>query len=138
MAQTFLIFDFGANEEAAQQARGKLDGWRQAFHLGKKIEYKFERKSADSAEAGGEEPSKPEASRKKSTKSAAKKSDASGNKENVRIVVRLSFSDHEKLSQQRWVERIPGEDPFKSASPEVIRHGDPGVGETSALFDRLD
>lgn len=135
MAQTFLVFDFGADEEAAQQARGKLEGWRQAFHLGKKIEYKFERKSAD---GGGEETSKPPEPRKKSGKSGAKKSEAMEGKENVRIVVRLSFSDHEKLSQQRWVERIPGEDPFKSASPEVIRHGDPGVGETSALFDRLD
>lgn len=138
MAQTFLVFDFGADEQAAQQARGKLEGWRQAFHLGKKIEYKFERKSPDAAQGDSSESSKAADSKKKSAKSSAKKSEHSDEKENVRILVKMSFSDHEKLSAQRWIERIPGEDPFKSASPEIVRHGDPGAGETSSLFDKLD
>ena len=43
MAQSILIFDFGTNEEAAQQARHKVDGWKQAFRLGDKMLLKFER-----------------------------------------------------------------------------------------------
>ena len=43
MPQTFLVFDFGTNEEAAQQARHRLEGWRQAFRLGDKLKFKFER-----------------------------------------------------------------------------------------------
>jgi len=27
MAQTFLIFDFGTDEEAAQKARHRIEGW---------------------------------------------------------------------------------------------------------------
>ena len=37
MHNSFLIFDFGADENAAQQARRRLDGWKQAFRLDKKL-----------------------------------------------------------------------------------------------------
>ena len=37
MAQTIMIFDFGTNEEAAQQARHKIEGWKQGFRLGEKM-----------------------------------------------------------------------------------------------------
>ena len=43
MAQAILIFDFGTNEEAAQQARHKIEGWKQGFRLGDKMICKFER-----------------------------------------------------------------------------------------------
>ena len=47
MAQTFLIFDFGKNEETAQQARHTIDRWKQGFRLDKKMLLKFDRKDAD-------------------------------------------------------------------------------------------
>jgi hypothetical protein len=136
MANSFIICDFGTNEDAAQQARHKLENWKQAFHLGKKLEYKFERK----ADGSGPEESEHEheKGKKKSSKSGAKKEKAAESPEQIRVLVRLSFSDHEKLTQQRWIERIPTEDPFKSASPEIIRNGEPSHASTVTLFDNLD
>jgi hypothetical protein len=111
MAQTFLLFDFGSDEEAAQQARHTVDGWRQGFRLDKKLLLKFDRK----------EDGKPD------SKNGV-----------VRLIVRLDFSDHEKLSQQRWIDRIPGEEHFKGAHPKVIRPGDKEFAATAERFDALD
>ncbi len=110
MAQSYLIFDFGTNEDLAKQARLRLDGWRQAFHLTKKLEYNIERKTGEKSE------------------------DA----ENVRFVVRLDFSDHEKLSHQRWIDRIPAEAPFKDVDAKIARHGEPEFAAAAELFDSLD
>src|SRR5215470_2472425 len=44
MAHIYLTFDFGKDEEKAQQARHKLDAWKQAFRLDKKMQGKFDRK----------------------------------------------------------------------------------------------
>jgi hypothetical protein len=52
--------------------------------------------------------------------------------------VRLDFSDHEKLSHQRWVDRIPSEPPFKDASPKVVRPGESDFAGSVKLFDSLD
>jgi hypothetical protein len=133
MAHDFLIFDFGTNEEVAQQARHKVEGWTQGFRLGKKMLLKFEREAADDSQESGKSAGKPAASKKKS----ATKSDAAEPSANVRILVRLDFSDHEKLSLQRWLDRIPAEEPFKSAKTEIIRQGQPGFTETAELFDSL-
>lgn len=138
MANSFIICDFGTNEEAAQQARHKLENWKQAFHLGKKLEYKFERKSDGSGPGKAEHEHENEKGKKKSSKSGAKKEKAAESPEQIRVLVRLSFSDHEKLTQQRWIERIPTEDPFKSAAPEIIRNGEPSHAGTVTLFDNLD
>jgi hypothetical protein len=133
MAHDFLIFDFGTNEEVAQQARHKVEGWTQGFRLGKKMLLKFEREAADDSQAPGKAAAKAAASKKKS----ATKSDAAEPSANVRVLVRLDFSDHEKLSLQRWLDRIPAEEPFKSAKTEIIRQGQPGFTETAELFDSL-
>src|SRR5579863_4814228 len=66
MAHSFLIFDFGSNEDAAQQARHRIEGWKQGFRLDKKLQVKFERKEPE-AEAAGAEAVPP-----KITKSGAK------------------------------------------------------------------
>jgi len=116
MAQSFLVFDFGTDESLAQQARHRIEGWKQAFRLGKKLELKFERK----------EPEK--------TKGEKTGSDSS---EQIRLIVRLDFSDHERLSHQRWLDRIPAEEPFKSAKSEVIRQGEAEFEKTAELFDTL-
>jgi hypothetical protein len=110
MANSYLLFDFGGNEEAAQQARQRVEGWKQAFRLSKKMELKFERKAA---EKDGEAPQ-------------------------LRLLVRLDFSDHERLSLHRWLKRIPSEAPFRGLPLEVVRHGDEAAAKTAALFDALD
>ncbi|MGA3294516.1 MAG: hypothetical protein ABSE45_11105 [Candidatus Acidiferrales bacterium] len=155
MAQSILIFDFGTNEEAVQQARHKVEVWKQAFRLGDKLKLKFERKESaeatggDGADAEAPAVAKPAEKTKSGGKKAAAKSSASAAKEDakkektepvgrVRLFVRLAFSDHEKLSYQRWLDRIPTEEPFKSAKGETIRSGDSGFAETSETFDSLE
>lgn len=130
MAKTFLTLDFGKHEESAQQARHQLDIWRQAFHLNKKLEYKFEREAAEENSA--------EKSHKKSEAKESKKEKESESTARVRIIIQMQFSDHEKLSQQRWVERFAAEEPFKSASPTVIRHGESAFEKTLKLFESLE
>lgn len=158
MPQSILIFDFGTNEEAAQQARHKIDAWKQGFRLGNKMLLKFERQEAPSNDGGGaaEKSEKPEnsekpakkahgaakAGKKKSAAKAAPKAEeapsAESNDGTVRLFVRLDFSDHEKLSHQRWLDRIPTEEPFKSAKSETLRTGDPEFPKTEELFESLD
>jgi hypothetical protein len=133
MPYDFLIFDFGTNEEVAQQARHKVEGWTQGFRLGKKMLLKFEREAADDPATPEKATGKTAASKKKS----GPKSEAAAPSANVRVLVRLDFSDHEKLSLQRWLDRIPTEEPFKSAKTEIIRQGQPGFSETAELFDSL-
>ena len=122
MAQSFLIFDFGSNEEAAQQARHTIERWKQAFRLDKKLLLKFDRV---------EQPAKEE------PKSKGKEENGSENPR-VTVIVRLDFSDHEKLSQQRWLDRIPSEAPFKEAHPKLVRHGDEEFEPTTKRFDELE
>ncbi len=133
MAQSILVFDFGTNEEAAQQARHKIDGWKQAFRLGNKMLLKFEREEAAAPAAEEAKASKQKAGSK--SEKEGEKADAPAR---VRLLVRLAFSDHEKLSHQRWLDRIPSEEPFKSAKGETIRSGDDNFAKTSELFDSLD
>ena len=109
MPQSYLIFDFGTNEEAAQQARHRVEAWKQAFRLGEKLALKFERKEPEKKNGG----------------------------EHIRLYVRLDFSDHERLSHHRWLERIPSEAPFKDAAPQAIRHGEAEFAKTAELFDSL-
>ena len=152
MAHSFLIFDFEGNEEAAQQARHRLEGWRQGFRLDKKLQLKFERKESEaeptpaaatttaptkSAKSEPKAKSKPRAKSKAGSSAAEAKPEAQASGK-VRLIVRLDFSDHEKLSHQRWIERIPTEEPFKSAHPKVVRSGSPDFTATSDLFDSLD
>jgi hypothetical protein len=130
MAHDFLIFDFDTNEEAAQQARHRVEGWTQGFRLGKKMLLKFERE--DSKVPSEEDESEPKAKKNRSAKE-----DSSAAASRIRVLVRLDFSEHEKLSHQRWLDRIPTEEPFKSAKAEIIRQGDPEFSETAELFDSL-
>ena len=144
---SILIYDFGSNEEAAQQARHKIESWQQGLRLGKKVLFKFDRKdSADGEESGaGEDSEKASANAKPAKKKAAAKSkdkepaesDAPAS-ENIRLVIRLGFSDHEKLIQQRLLDRFAAEEPFKSAQGETIRQGSATYAESAELFDSLD
>lgn len=118
MAQSFLIFDFGSDEEAAQQARHRIDRWKQAFRLDKKLLLKFDREERKDQEE--------------------KKKDHGSDGQRILMIVRLDFSDHEKLSQQRWLDRIPSEAPFKEAHPKVIRQSDDEFTTTTKRFDDLE
>jgi len=150
MAHSFLIFNFDGNEDAAQQARHRIDGWKQGFRLDKKLQLKFERKELEGKPADAPTPQpKAEKSGAKGKAKAGAKSKTGGeasSKPNpetdgpgqIRLIVRLDFSDHEKLSHQRWIERIPMEEPFKTANPQIIRAGEPEFKATSDLFDSLD
>ena len=149
MAQTYLLFDFGSDEEKVQQARHKLEGWKQAFRLDKKLQYKLEREDgADNVQADLEaEPKSAPTEKSKSSKSKAKpkssksksnESDASEDHGPVKLLVRLYFSGHEKLSEQRWIDRIPAEEPFKGASPKIVREDEPGFTEIIKQFDSLE
>ena len=149
MAHIYMHFDFGADEEKAQEARHKLDVWKQAFRLDKKLQYKLAR--PENARAGESSPSddvSPEARKpskpKSQSKSRSRKEESSdsvsamdGNS-NVSLLVRLYFSSHEKLSEQRWVDRIPTEEPFKGASPRILRQGEAGFDEALKQFADLD
>src|ERR1700736_4853027 len=104
MAHTYMLFDFGADEEKAQQARHKLEGWKQAFRLDKKMQFKFDR-GETAAAAAGESPEKPDKHQK--SKKANPKAKAEGQTDgaasakngDVKLLVRLYFSAHEKLSE---------------------------------------
>ncbi len=150
MAHSFLIFEFGGNEEAAQQARHRIDGWKQGFRLDKKLQVKFERSEPEAqpseaaaaptkpAKSGAKGKAKAGSKAKPGAEDPSKSGAASGVPAKIRLIVRLDFSDHEKLSHQRWIERIPTEEPFKSANPKVVRAGEPEFKATSDLFDSLD
>lgn len=150
MAHIYMHFDFGADEEKAQEARHKLDVWKQAFRLDKKLQYKLDRPeeadeeedSASNAAAAGEKDAEKAKSKSKSKhgkKTGHAESDSEDNGSgNVSLLVRLYFSSHEKLSEQRWLDRIPTEEPFKSASPKVLRQGEAGFEEALKQFSDLD
>jgi hypothetical protein len=154
----YIRFDFGTDEEKAQQARHKLDGWRQAFRLDKRVQYKMDRPESAATEAAPATAEKPAVAAKGKEKPAAKATTKTAGKSGeskaakaeptkpdaakeaaadgrVGLLVRLYFSPHEKLSEQRWLARIPGEEPFKSASPKVIHQNDLEFEATDQQFD---
>lgn len=132
MASTYLVFDFGPNEEGAQRARHKLEGWKQAFRLDKRLLFKFDRSGA----AGTEPPAERSGSKGKGKGKVKPKEEPTPAP--VKLLVRLYFSDHEKLSEQRWIERIPNDEHFRSASPKVVRPGEVDYASLSEQFDFLD
>jgi len=131
MPHTYIQFDFAKDEEKAQQARHKLEGWKQAYRLDKKLLFKFERIAA----APAEDAAKPGNSKEKAKDKP--ESPAAAPAETVKLLVRLDFSNHEKLSGQRWLQRIPSEEPFQGASPTVVKPADPHFADTEKQFDDL-
>jgi hypothetical protein len=132
MPESIFVFEFGTNEEAAQQARHKVDAWKQGFRLGSKMLLKFEREGSKAEqEAAQGESGRKKPARGKNEDEKAKQTTS------IRLLVRLRFSDHEKLSHQRWLDRIPVEEPFKSAKSRMVRTGDPEFPKTAELFDSL-
>jgi hypothetical protein len=137
MPHIYMQFDFGRDEEKAQLARHKLETWKQAFRLDKKLLYNFERAS-DGAPAAEPVAAKPEKSKAKSKTKSADEPEATKSNETVKLLLRLGFSSHEKLSEQRWVQRIPTEEPFLAAHPVVLKPGDAGYADTEREFEELN
>jgi hypothetical protein len=108
MPASYLIFDFAGNEDVAQQAGQRIEQLRHSFRLGDKLSLKFDREEKEGQGAG-----------------------------KIRVLVRVDFSDHEKLSRQRWLERIPGEEPFKSVRLERVGPGDSAHAATEDKFRTL-
>jgi hypothetical protein len=152
MAHIYFSFDFGTDEEKAQQARHKLEMWKQAFRLDKKMLYKFERESdaEASSEDGAEKSEETEKAAKKGKSSKASKSKSQGKKTedaagggdpptgNVKLYLRLAFSGHEKMTEERLLKKIPSEEPFSDLSPKAVKDADAGFRELEAKFDSLD
>jgi hypothetical protein len=152
MAHTYMVFEF-PNEEKAQQARHKLEGWKQAFRLDKKLQVKFDRgdEAATEAETAAAEPGAADEPKKgskgkaatKSPKPAKSKKADDAEKEGadskpVKLLVRLYFSGHEKITEKQWLERIPADELFKVAQPHVIREKDAAFDGTLKQFDSLE
>lgn len=140
MAHIYLTFDFAKDEEKAQQARHKLEGWKQAFRLDKKLLYKVERTAAPSDnEAKPAMTEKAGKGKGKGKAAAAATAEAAppASNDDIRLLVRLAFSGHEKLSEQRWVQRIPSEEPFQGACPVVVKSGDASFENTEKQFEDL-
>jgi hypothetical protein len=145
MAHTYMLFDLGSDEEKVQQARHKLENWKQAFRLDKKLQYKLEREQPDApgeSEAKTEpaKAEKPKAAKANTKSKSTSKSDIaeSENSGPVKLFVRLYFSGHERLSEQRWLDRIPAEEPFKSASPKIVKETEPEFADILKQFDTLE
>src|SRR6266478_5783782 len=149
MAHTYMLFDLGSDEEKVQQARHKLENWKQTFRLDKKLQYKLEREQpeatseavakAEPAKAEKPKPAKAKSKSKSTSKSDKAENDSEGeNSGPVKLFIRLYFSSHEKLSEQRWLDRIPAEEPFKSASPKIIKETEPEFAAVLKQFDTLE
>jgi hypothetical protein len=147
MAHIYMTFDFGTDEERAQQARHKLEMWKQAFRLDKKMLYRFERSRQDGAGDGGAAPAgetggKP-AKTGKTRKPAAGSKGKGAEREDraggtVRLHLRLAFSGHEKMTEEGWLKRIPSEAPFNEAAGETVKSGDPRFLDVESKFDSLE
>lgn len=137
MPHIYIQFDFAKDEEKVQQARHKLEGWKQAYRLDKKLLFKFERIPA----APAEESAKPDKTQKSGSSKAKSKEKpepaVAAPPETVKLLVRLAFSNHEKLSEQRWLQRIPSEEPFQGASPTIVKPADAPFADTEKHFDDL-
>lgn len=131
MPHIYLSFAY-PNEEKAQEARHKLEVWKQASRLDKKLLYKFER--AADQEGGHEDVA---GKTKKDGKKGKEEAAGGDKKEPVKLLVRLGFSAHEKLSEQRFLERIRAEELFQGASPATIKPGEALFSETETRFEEL-
>ena len=144
MAHIYLTFDFGKDEEKAQQARHKLDSWKQAFKLDKKMQGKLDRKE-DGAATVGASVAVEKSEEKTGAKGAKGKAKAgpepaklAPSHAEIRLILRLALPNHEKLTEQRLLKRISSEEPFASASPKTLRHGEAGFGEVDSRFSELE
>jgi len=144
MAHIYLTFDFGKDEEKAQQARHKLDAWKQAFRLDKKMQGKFDRKEDGAAPAAKEKPAKAPAAKgakgkaKAEAKAEPEPAKLASSTAEIKLILLLALPNHEKLTEQRLLRRISREEPFASASPKTVREADAGFADLDSRFQALE
>ena len=146
MAHIYMTFDFGTDEEKAQLARHKLEMWKQAFRLDKKLLYKFERTGDEGAtEKSVEHEEKSEKASKaaKGNKTGKSKGKAESERSaasngNVKLYLRFAFSGHEKMTEDRLLKKFPSEEPFSELSPKAVKDGDAGFGALEEKFESLE
>jgi len=146
MAHIYITFDFGRDEEKAQQARHKLDGWKQAFRLDKKLLYKFERPPQQDGAPSAAEQKETGKTQKAASSKGDKAGGAKGKEQKeeqaadspVKLHLRLAFSGHEKMTEERWLKRIPAEEPFREAAPATVRASDRTFAEMEGKFEALE
>jgi hypothetical protein len=139
--KTILIFDFGTDEEAAQQARHRAETWKQSFRLGEKLMVRFER--GEAADGNKQEPAGGHAEAGKGkveqkTKAGDAHRAGADSAPGIRLAVLLHFSPHEKLSYQRWLERMRMEKPFAGVPNESISDSGENFEATAEWFDSLE
>jgi hypothetical protein len=137
MAHIYMLFDFAKDEEKAQQARHKLEVWKQAFRLDKKLLYKLDRTEGSAADGHPETATAEKPKAKSKAAAQADKDPAPASTEDIKLLVRLGFSGHERLTEQRWVDRIPTEEPFRAASPVVVKPGEQKFEDLEKQFEEL-
>jgi hypothetical protein len=153
MAHIYFSFDFGTDEGKAQQARHKLEMWKQAFRLDKKMLYKFERETGEEAASDdgtekGETSEKPTKKSSKGGKSGNSKTHGQKNEDSgdgndsatgsVRLLLRLAFSGHEKMTEDRLLKKFPAEEPFSEMPAKPVREGEAEFAELESKFESLD
>lgn len=57
--------------------------------------------------------------------------------EGSRLIVRLAFGAGEQLSLDRWIERIPEEEPFVNGDFRLVQAGDADYTDLRDVFARL-
>jgi len=146
MAHIYLTFDFGSDEEKAQQARHKLESWKQAFRLDKKMLYKFDRKedgaapAAPAPVAGAKEKSGKNAEGKRAkgqVKTDPEPAKLASSSAGIQLILRLALSNHEKLTEQRLLQRFSNEEPFKVVRAKTIRETEAGYTDLDSHFQEL-
>ena len=58
-------------------------------------------------------------------------------RDGVQVIVRLAFAPGEQLSFERWLERIPAEEPFDNAECRVAAASSPDYAAMRETFSRL-
>jgi len=114
--------------------------------LDKKVQFKFERTepAVDGAAPQAEKPKekgtvkgKAKGSGKAADQSSGPTSEKTEPTGDVKLLVRLYFSGHEKLSHQRWLDRIPAEEPFKSTACRTIKQDELEFAAFEEKFQNL-
>ena len=147
MAQTYLLFDFGADEEKVQQARHKLEMWKQAFRLDKKLLYKFERaaeevsethESLEVDEKSGKGPKSGKPSKPGKSEAKVESNHPTASNGSVKLYLRLAFSAHEKMTEDRLLKKFPSEGPFSELSSKAVKDGDAEFAALEEKFESLE
>ena len=102
-----------------------------------KLLLKFNRSDASEASEKVDEEKEAQSEKKRGAKPRREKPAETSAKEKIQLIIRLDFSDHERLSYQRWLERIPTEAPFKDAQSKIIRQNDAEFAGTAERFESL-